>query len=73
MLLLIYPKHSQLKWVWPENENTVSLKSASLVVIMLLQEGLTHIHLQKKKKKKKKSLSSILARISLLMKIQLLP
>ena len=34
MLLLICPKH---KWVWPENENTVNLKSASFVIIMLLR------------------------------------
>ena len=31
------------------NENTVNLKSASFVVIMLLHEGLTHTHSQKKK------------------------
>ena len=35
----------------PENETTANLKSASFVVIMLLHEGLTHIHSQKKKKK----------------------
>ena len=40
--------HSHWKWVWVENENTVNLKSASFVVIMLLHEGLTHIHSQKK-------------------------
>ena len=28
------------------NENTVNLKSASFIVIMLLDEGLTHIHSQ---------------------------
>ena len=32
----------------PENETTVNLKSASFVVIMLLHEGLTHIHSHKK-------------------------
>ena len=31
-------------------KNTVNLKSASFLVIMLLHEGLTHIHLQKKPK-----------------------
>ena len=36
------------KWVWPENENTANLKSASFVVIMLLHERLTWVHLQKK-------------------------
>ena len=36
----------------PEYETTVSLKSASFIVIMLLHEGLTHIH----KKKKPRSL-----------------
>ena len=36
------------KWVWPENENTANLKSASIVVIMLLHERLTWVHLQKK-------------------------
>ena len=35
-----------LKICLPENESTVNLKSASLVVIMLLQEGLTHIQSQ---------------------------
>ena len=30
----------------PENANTVNLKSASIVVIMLSHEGLTHIHSQ---------------------------
>ena len=33
------------KWAWPkENENVVTLESASFIVIMLLHEGLTHIH-----------------------------
>ena len=32
----------------PENENTVNLKSAYFIVIMLLHNGLTHIHSQKK-------------------------
>ena len=32
----------------PENETTVNLKSAPFVLIMLLHEGLTHIHSQKK-------------------------
>ena len=44
------PQASLWKWVWPENENTVNLKSASFIVIMLLHEGLTHIHSQKKPK-----------------------
>ena len=35
------------RWVWPENKNTVHLKSSSLVVILLLHEGLTQIHSQK--------------------------
>ena len=35
-----------LKISLPENKNTVDLKSASLVVIMLLHAGLTHIHSQ---------------------------
>ena len=50
MLPLICPStvYSHLKWVWPENENTMNLKSASFVVIMLLQEGLTHVHSPKK-------------------------
>ena len=39
--------HSHLKWVWDENENTVNLKSASFVIIMLLHKGLTCIHSQK--------------------------
>ena len=29
-----------------KNENTVNLKSASLIVIMLLHKGLTHVHSQ---------------------------
>ena len=29
MQSLICPKHSHWKWVWPKNENTVNLKSAS--------------------------------------------
>ena len=41
------PWHS-FKMSLPENETTVNLKSASLVVIMLLHEGLTHIHSQLK-------------------------
>ena len=36
------------KWAWPENRNKVNLKSASFIVIMLLHEGLAHIHSQKK-------------------------
>ena len=40
--------HSRWNWIWAENENMVNLKSASFVVIILLHEGLTHIHLQKK-------------------------
>ena len=48
MLALKCPMHSHWKWVWAENDDTVNLKSASLVVIMLLQEDLTHIHSQKK-------------------------
>ena len=36
------------KWVWPEKENTVNLKSASFILIMLLHEGLTRIRSQKK-------------------------
>ena len=40
--------HSHWKWVWAKNENTVNLKSASFVVIMLLHEGLTHLRSQKK-------------------------
>ena len=59
MLLLICPKHSYWKWVWPDNENSVNLKSASFIAIMLLHKGLTHMHSQKK------SLSCILARVSL--------
>ena len=39
--------HSYWKWVWPENETMVNLKSASFVVIVLLHEGLTHVHSQK--------------------------
>ena len=35
-----------LKMSLPENETTVNLKSASLVVIMLLHEDLTHIQSQ---------------------------
>ena len=49
MLALISPKHSHGKWLWPENENMVNLKSASFVIIMLLHKGLTLIHSQKKK------------------------
>ena len=30
----------------PENETKVNLKSASFIVMMLLHEGLTHIHSQ---------------------------
>ena len=48
MLSLISPWHSHLKLVWLENEKTVNLKRASFVVIMLLNEGLTHLHSQKK-------------------------
>ena len=48
MLSLICPEQSHWKWVWPENENTVNLKSASFIVIMLLHEGLTRTHSQKK-------------------------
>ena len=40
--------HSQMKMIWAENENTVNLKSASFAAIMLLHEGLTHVHSQKK-------------------------
>ena len=40
--------YSHWKWVGAENENTINLKSASFVVIMLSHEGLTHIHWQKK-------------------------
>ena len=36
-----------LQWVWPENENTVNLKSAFFVIIMLLHEGLTRLHFGK--------------------------
>ena len=35
------------KWVWPENESTVNLESASFIIIVLLHEGLTHIHSHK--------------------------
>ena len=59
MLSLICPAHSHLKWVWPENKNTVNLKSASFVVVMLFHEGLSHIYIHKK------SLGRILARVSL--------
>ena len=31
------------KWVWPQNEYMVNLKSACFVVIMLLHEGLTQV------------------------------
>ena len=41
--------HSQMKMIWAENENTVNLKSASFAAIMLLHEGLTHVHSQRKK------------------------
>ena len=37
-----------LKMSLPQNETTVNLKSASFIIIMLLREGLTHIHSQKK-------------------------
>ena len=30
----------------PENETMINLKSASFMVIMLLHEGLTHVHSQ---------------------------
>ena len=48
MLSLICHEHSHWKLVGPENKNTVNLKSASFVVIMLLPEGLTRVHSQKK-------------------------
>ena len=35
-----------LKISLPENETMVNLKSASVIVIMLLREGLTNIHSQ---------------------------
>ena len=35
-----------LKISLPENETTVNLKSASVIVIILLHEGLTHIQSQ---------------------------
>ena len=57
MLSLKCPKHSHLELVWPENKNTVNLKIASFVIIMLLHKGLTHIHSQK-------SLGCILARVN---------
>ena len=38
--------HSHWKWVWAENQNTINLKSAFFIIIMLLHEGLTHIHSQ---------------------------
>ena len=47
MLVLKCPEHSHWKWI-RKNENMINLKSASLVVIMLLHEGLTHIHSQLK-------------------------
>ena len=37
-----------LKWVWPENENTVNLKSATFIIIMVLHEGVTRVHSQTK-------------------------
>ena len=43
-LLILWASESE--WV-NENENTVNLKSASLVAIMLLREGLTQVHSQK--------------------------
>ena len=46
MLALICSKHSHWKWIWPEHENTVNLKSAFFVIIMLLHEGLIHINSQ---------------------------
>ena len=50
MLLLICLMYSHLKWVWAENETTVNLKRASFIIIMLLLEGLTHIHSWKQPK-----------------------
>ena len=38
------PQHAKI--TLPKNETTVNLKSASFVVIMLLHEGLTHMHSQ---------------------------
>ena len=37
-----------MKWVSPKNNSTVNLKSASFVVIMLLNGRLTQVHSQKK-------------------------
>ena len=39
-------KFTPLKISLPENETTVNLKNASLVIIMHLHEGLTHIQSQ---------------------------
>ena len=42
MLSLICPKHSHLKWVWPENEKTVNHKSVSFVGIIHLLPASIH-------------------------------
>ena len=38
------PRALPFKMSLPEKETTVTLKSASFIVIMLLHEGLTHMH-----------------------------
>ena len=44
--ILKVPVALPLKMSLTQNENTVNLKSASFIVIMLLHEGLTHIQSQ---------------------------
>ena len=39
------------KLVWPENENTVNLKNASFIIIMLLNERLARVQEDKKARK----------------------
>ena len=47
ILMLAYEcPRTGLKMSLPENETTVNLRSASFVIIMLLQKGLTDIHSQ---------------------------
>ena len=44
MLTRYLPLALRWKWFWPENENTVDLKSDAFVVIMLLNERMTRVH-----------------------------
>ena len=47
MLTLYLPLALHWKWFWPENENTVNLKSGAHVVIMLLHKCLSVVDSQK--------------------------